>query len=297
MRGLEALAVAVEGLDHPEGVTVAADGTMYAGGEAGQVYRIDLTGGPEAEANAAARSPRATQIASTDGFLLGLCADGNGRLYCCDVGRRELVRVDPATGSVAVHSTGPPDAPFVNPNWPVFGDDGALFVTDSGHWKGDDGSIVRIDPDGGAQTWCRSMTGFPNGACVTPAGDALLVLESTTPALVRVPIRSDGSAGDREVIAELPGTVPDGVTLDTDGNAYVCCYRPDRILRVAPSGDVEVLADDPEGTLLSAPTNGVWLPPDHRRLLVGNLGRWHLTLCDWGGDVVGVPLRYPVLPS
>ena len=32
------------GLDHPEGVTVGPDGLLYAGGEAGQVYRIGAGG-------------------------------------------------------------------------------------------------------------------------------------------------------------------------------------------------------------------------------------------------------------
>ena len=30
------------GMDHPEGVAVGLDGKVYAGGEAGQVYRVDL---------------------------------------------------------------------------------------------------------------------------------------------------------------------------------------------------------------------------------------------------------------
>ena len=30
----------VTGLDHPEGIAVGLDGTLYAGGEAGQIYRI-----------------------------------------------------------------------------------------------------------------------------------------------------------------------------------------------------------------------------------------------------------------
>ena len=33
-----------DGLDHPEGVTVGPDGTVYAGGEAGQIYRVALDG-------------------------------------------------------------------------------------------------------------------------------------------------------------------------------------------------------------------------------------------------------------
>ena len=36
------ISVFVEGLDHPEGIAWGLDGYAYAGGEAGQVYRIDV---------------------------------------------------------------------------------------------------------------------------------------------------------------------------------------------------------------------------------------------------------------
>ena len=274
--GLEICEVFVEGLDHPEGVCVDAGGTIYAGGEAGQVYRIDRD----------KRSP--VVVAETGGFLLGLCADGAGMLYACDVGRREVLRIDPRDGSVDVYSSGTSERPMVNPNWPVFDDAGVLYVTDSGSWKGDDGWIWRIEPDGTTSVWTEETRGFPNGACLTADGSALLVLESTTPALVRVPIEPDGGAGARAMVAPLPGTVPDGVTLDVEGNAYVCYYRPDRIDVVRRDGSVETLADDPEGTMLSAPTNAAWLDGD---LITGNLGRWHLTRVRLG--VEGVAPRYP----
>jgi len=279
--GLGALEVFVEGLDHPEGVCVTRDGVLYAGGEAGQIYRVDI----------AART--VTEVANTGGFLLGLAADAAGLLYCCDVKRAEVVRVDPSSGSVEPYSKGAPARAMVNPNWPVFDEDGNLYVTDSGHWKQNDGCIMRVTPDGETTVWCESSTGFPNGAALSADGRALFVLESTTPALVRIAIAADGTAGAREVIAELPGTVPDGVALDSDGRAYVFYYRPDRIDRVWPDGRVETLADDPEGTMLAAPTNGVWLEPALDRLVVGSLGRWHLTLCDFGAR--GISLRYPSL--
>lgn len=276
--GLESCEVFVEGLDHPEGVCVDAAGTLYAGGEAGQVYRIDV------------EKREAVEVASTGGFLLGMCADGAGRLYVCDVARREVLRVDPRDGTVEPFFAGSDDRPLVNPNWPVLDDAGVMYVTDSGGWKQDDGCIWRIEPDGRARVWTDEARAFPNGACLTAAGDALLVLESTTPALVRIPIEPDGSAGPRAVVASLPGSVPDGVAIDADGNAYVCYYRPDRIDRVAPDGSVTTIADDPEGTMLAAPTNGVWLDGD---LIVGNLGRWHLTRVRLGAR--GVPLRYPTV--
>lgn len=271
---MSAVSVFAEGLDHPEGVTIGIDGAVYAGGEAGQIYRIDPN------------DRSVEQIASTGGFLLGLCSDADGQLCCCDVAKKEVVRL--SGGRLDVYSTGTASRRMVNPNWPVFDDEGNLYVTDSGHWRQNDGCVFRVNNQGTTEVWFEGSTNFPNGACLTAAGDALLVLESCTPALVRIPITPDGRAGKREVIAELPGTIPDGVTIDTQGNAYVCCYRPDRILKVSAEGHVEILADDPEGTALSAPTNAVWL---HGDLLTGNLGRWHLSLVRVGTE--GVPLRYP----
>lgn len=282
MLSLGQVGVLVEGLDHPEGVTVDPDGILFAGGEAGQLYRVDEKTGS------------AEKVADTDGFLLGLCADTAGRIYACDVAARAVQRIDPRTGAVETWSRGAPGRPLVNPNWPVFTDDGTLYVTDSGSWKGDDGCILRITPDSTTTVWTDEVSNFPNGACLTADGRALLVLESCTPALVHVSIGSDGRAGPREVVAELPGTVPDGVTLTEDGTAYVCCYRPDRILAVRPTGEVEVVVDDPEGTVLAAPTNGVWLEPERTRLVTGNLGRWHLSVLEPGG--VGIPLRYGAVP-
>ena len=41
MATLHDLYVIAAPLDHPEGITTGPDGELYAGGEAGQVYRID----------------------------------------------------------------------------------------------------------------------------------------------------------------------------------------------------------------------------------------------------------------
>ncbi len=275
--GLDQITTYAEGLDHPEGVTVDAAGQVYAGGEAGQVYRVGADGAVH-------------QVAQTGGFLLGLCADAAGLLYVCDVGRKALLRIDPATGSVDVYSVGTADRPMVNPNWPVFDAEGNLYVTDSGSWKGNDGCVYRVAPGGRTQVWSTASTDFPNGAALTEDGRALLVLESCTPALIRLPINDDGTAGPRELWAELPGTVPDGIAMCADGSAYVFCYRPDRVVHVAVDGTVTTVADDPEGTVLSAPTNGVWVD-DLTALVIGSLGRWHLARLQT--DRRGIALHHP----
>lgn len=265
--------VVVDGLDHPEGVATAADGTLYAGGEAGQLYRVDVEAGAF------------EQVADCGGFLLGIAVDGDGFVYACNLKLRVVQRVDPRTGVVSVLSEGAPGRPFANPNWPVFDPFGRLLVTDSGSWRGDDGMVVAIEPDGTTTVWTEEVPRFPNGACLTPERDALLVLESLGPSLSRVPFEDGGAAGAAKLVAELPGTIPDGVTVAADGTAYVCCYRPDTILSVAHDGEVSVLVSDPAGTALAAPTNAVWVGD---RLVVGNLGRWHLAALTPGTEPVDV---------
>ena len=279
-----ALSVMVDGLDHPEGLALSPSGHLWAGGEAGQIYRID----PE--------SAEFEEVATTGGFLLGVTVDGDGLVYVCDVKNRQVSRYDPESGELSVYSRGTAERPMINPNWAAFDSAGNLYCTDSGTWKGDDGWIWLIAPGGAARVWSTESSNFPNGCCMAADQRSLLVLESLTPALVRIPINADGSAGKREVLVELPGTVPDGVSLDTDGNAYICCYRPDRILRVDPAGAVEVIGDDPQGTLLAAPTNSAWFGPELTRCACPNLGRWHLTEIEVPG-ARGLPLNHPRLRS
>ena len=278
MTGLDRFRTYADGLDHPEGVAVGPDGTVWAGGEAGQVYRIGADG-------------TVAEVCSTGGFLLGLAVDGDGYVYACDVAQRAVVRVDPDGGGLTTWSTGAPGAPFRNPNFPVFDDAGNLYVTDSGGWQADDGDIKVIRPDGTTEVWSRDVPHFPNGCCLTAAGDALLVVESVRPGVMRVPIDDAGRAGAPEPVCALPGTVPDGIAVDESGGCYVACYRPDRIYYVDAEGRVEVFGDDPQGTVLAAPTNVVFTGPDRRTLVVGSLGRWHLAATEV--EVPGVALRFP----
>lgn len=281
-QGLERFRVLADGLDHPEGVAVGPAGQIYAGGEAGQLYRVGAAGSVEV-------------IAETGGFLLGLAVDGDERVYACDRARSVVTRVDTVSGAVATYSRGTPATPLRTPNAAAFGRDGSLYITDSGTWDGDDGLVFRVAPDGRTKVWTGAVTSFPNGCCVLPDGSALLVVTSTpAPGVVAVPILSDGSAGSPETVVALKGTVPDGIAVTEDGMLLVCCYRPDRIYAVGRGGGVEVLADDPRGTLLAAPTNLAFAGERRERLVVANLARWHLAVADVG--LRGAPVAYPHLP-
>ncbi|HWL44433.1 MAG TPA: SMP-30/gluconolactonase/LRE family protein [Ilumatobacter sp.] len=278
MIGLAEVGVLADGLDHPEGVAWGPDGYVYAGGEAGQLYRVSVDGAVE-------------QVADTAGFVLGVTLDGAGRVYGCDMARREVVRFDPAAGRLETYSVGTAERPLRNPNVAVFDSAGNLYVTDSGTFDGDDGVIFRVAPGGATELWTDAVPRFPNGACLDVDGRALLVVESLLPGVSRVPILADGSAGTPEIVAELPGHVPDGIAIDVNGAIYVGCYRPDRILRISATGAVEMLVDDPRGTTLAAPTNLAFVGSGLDRLAIASLGRWHLGVVDVHAE--GHRLEYP----
>jgi hypothetical protein len=52
-----------------------------------------------------------------------------------------------------------------------------------------------------------------------------------------------------------------------------------------------VVAQDPHGTLIAAPTNVCFVGDRLDHAVSANLGRWHLTWLDLG--LVGAPLNYP----
>ena len=94
-------------------------------------------------------------------------------------------------------------------------------------------------------------------------------------------------------MVHLPETVPDGLVFDMDGNLYVSCYCPDRIYRLSPAYELEILAEEFEGTVMVAPTNIVFCGGERDIFLSANLGRWHITR--YGVKATGVPLHYPMI--
>ena len=275
------ISIYVEGLDHSEGIAWGIDGFIYAGSEIGQLYRIN----PE--------KPEARVFANTGGFLLGIALDGNNNIYICDAGHAVVQKVN-TKGQVRTYATGSLTEPFIMPNYLVFDKQGNMYVCDSGRWKEDNGKIYKISPKGECEVWCRKLKEFPNGLCLDAEGKYLYVAMSLNPPCVsRIVIKPDSSAGLVERVVDLPKTVPDGLAFDKNNNLYISCYRPDVIYKYTNKNKLEILAEDYEGTLISAPTNIAFCGENRSMLLSTNLGRWHLTRYDL--DAVGMPLNYPKL--
>jgi gluconolactonase len=271
------LRLLADGLNHPEGVAWNPfDQLVYAGGENGEIYSVTLQGNVELRG-------------SSGGSLLGLAVDGDGLVYACDSGKGEVARFDPSTGKVQTYARGVGGQPLDTPNVAAFDAMGNLYVTCSG----EDGSpsIVKIPPDGETAIWTLAVPGYPNGCVVSPDGGTLYVVEAHAERIARVPILSDGSAGEPETFAELPDTDADGITMDSEGNLWATLYRPDGIVRIDPDGGAKLMIEDHLASTLDAPTNIAFAGPAEDQAVIANVGGRFLLIGDLG--VKGQTPHYP----
>jgi len=267
------------GLDHPEGLNFGPDGMLYAGGEQGQLYRIDPSTGA------------VNHYATAPGFLmLGVTLDGNGNLYGCSVGRQEVVKVTP-DGKVSTYSSGIPNRTLANPNYSVFDSSGNLYYSDSGDYFSPTGCIYVVRPNGATELFHPGPLHFPNGLAIAPDEKHLYIAQSISPDIIRIPLEIDVKSEKVEVYLRLnDGTVPDGLAFTADNQLIIACYVPDRILLAGRNGHLSILLDDPWAELLNRPTN---VALRDGTLYFANLGGWHIGAVD--SDLEPMPLRYPRL--
>lgn len=244
-------------IDHAEGLAIDSDGAVWCGGEEGQVYRGRLEKEP-------------VLVARVPGRTLGFAVDGQGNAYCCtylvDAG---LYRI---TKGGAVHrvSPGTADRPACTPNHPAFLPSGQLLYTDSGTWGEDDGCIFRVDAGGRTSVADTTCSRFPNGLAVSPDRSRLAVVESTLPGVSELTIEAHGSLGNRTVVLEMPGTVPDGIAYDEAGALLIACWAPNTVF-LFEDGQVTTVVHDPRCFVLNQPTNIAFVPGT-RRLVTANYG-------------------------
>lgn len=255
--------IVVADIDHTEGVAWDDSGMLWCGGEEGQVYRCPPG------------STRPVPLAHLYGRTLGVALDAAGTSYWCDISRPGVYAVT-ADGEVREISRGTPEAPFICPNFPAFLPDGLLFVTESGDYGKNNGYIASITPDGTTRVVNSEAVKFPNGLCISADARTLYVVESTLPGITALTIGKDGALSDYRLVVELPGTVPDGLALDTDGRLYISCWAPDAIFVLLPDGKVETVAYDPERQLINSPTNVAFGGPQMNELYFANCGERHV---------------------
>lgn len=265
----------------PEGMAVDAQGRIYAIViTTGQVMRLDEKGGYELYATV----PSAKL--ATAGYSIGATFDAKGDLYvayfwlgskfhwhndpqqlaCRDSTDQYtgVYKVDARTREVTPVVTKADGWPTCIPDDIAVDSQGNLYVADltlSGIWK--------IRPDRTFTLWsAHPLLQWPpqpytpdragaNDLVIDQAGKNLYVATDGYPAIVRLPIQADGTAGEPELVAQHLAPL-DGIELDDAGNVYVT--EPERNRIIAFSLDGKRMAEIATGDTapLSRPTSLVF---------------------------------------
>jgi len=258
---IESFEIFATGVDHPECIAFDRNGDLWAGGEAGQIYRIT----PDRKVQ---------QITSMGGFCGGLAFSPRDELFVCNPSLG-IVRVKPS-GEFSVFASHAGEHKMICPNYGVFDSAGNYYVTDSGQFRKNNGYLIRFSPEAKGEILAGPF-GYANGLALSADERFLFMVESNTDSVFRFEIRSDGSVSERELYAAECGRFPDGLTLDADGNLYVCCYASDEIWRISAKREKTLFAWDRWAILLGSPTNMAFGGKDFDELYCANLARTTIT--------------------
>jgi gluconolactonase len=258
---LDKFEIFAERLDHPEGLAFDADGNLWAGGELGQIYRINSKG-------------KVRIVATLGGFNLGLTFSVHQQLFVCNFKLPALIQLD-RSGKIICSWERVGRYRLRNPNFSVFDGEGNLYFSDSGEFNRNDGFLFVLRPNGKIEQLLDRLA-FPNGLSLSADERTLFVVQSTTNNVLAVPIVNPGTIGEPRVYASGLHNVPDGAALDAAGNLYVTCYASHNLYRVTPNGAVSLFAWDPQGAMLSSPTNVTFGGAKFDEMYIANLSRWHI---------------------
>ena len=258
---LEKFEIFAEGLDHPEGLAFDDDGNLWAGGELGQIYKIDPNG-------------KNRVVATLGGFNLGLTFSPRQDLYVCNFKLGFLIQLD-RSGKTKRSWERVGRYRLRTPNFSVFDGSGNLYFSDSGEFNKGDGFLFVLRPNGKIEQLLDRLS-FPNGLSLSADERTLYIVQSTKNNVLAVPVLGSGEIGEPRVYAADLDRVPDGAALDAAGNLYVTCYASHNVYRVNPDGKVSLFAEDPQGTMLASPTNAAFGGANFDEMYFANLSRWHI---------------------
>jgi sugar lactone lactonase YvrE len=99
------------------------------------------------------------------------------------------------------------------------------------------GEIILVPPRGPPRVVADGLA-FPNGMAITPDKKTLIVSETLGERLTAFEIAADGTLGKRRVWAHLAGMTPDGISLDSEGAAWVASPVSSAVFRIQEGGRI-----------------------------------------------------------
>ena len=248
----------VDGVDFGEGPRWHDGALWYSDFHQRAVYRVTIDGARTAEYDGLDDRPSGIGWTPDGTFLVVFMTS---RRVMCDRGDGRLVEYADLS-SIAT----------ANCNDMIVDRHGNAYVGNFGFdlearssFQPADLAIVR--PDGSVGVAAPAMR-FPNGCVITPDDTTLIVGQSFGGDYIAFTMHEDGTLTDRRPWAEIPGTAPDGCTLDAAGGIWFSDALGSQVVRVEEGGVV---------------TDRVATPmPTFACMLGGDDGRTLFALCSPG---------------
>lgn len=228
----------VDGVDFGEGPRWHDGRLWYSDFHQASVYTVDADG------------TRTAVLSDLPDRPSGLGWLPDGSLLVVSMTERKLLR-QTETGDLVVHAD-LSDLASWHCNDMVVSAEGFAYVGNFGFDLESRASfqtaeLILVRPDGSAEVAANEMA-FPNGSVITPDGSTLIVGESFSGGYVAFTIQSDGTLSDRRRWADIPGTAPDGCTLDHAGGIWFSDALGSQVIRVEEGGEVTHTVATPQPT-------------------------------------------------
>lgn len=277
------------GVKRPEDVVVARDGTVWMSDQGSACACVRADGGLR-------------RVGTAGGAPNGINMDREGRIVIANFGGPDdgygpLQRLDPTTGTIETLCSELSGRRLFGSNYPLVDSRGRIWCSHSTWGPIDrafadqhDGLIYRVDADGTATVLAEGIA-FANGIALDHDERNLFVCETTGCDVLRYPINADGTLGvptrygpklglSTAEVQHLRPLSPsqrgqlgatDGCGFDQEGNLWVTLPMANKVVAIAPGGDVVTVLSDPEGRMMRSPTNVSWGGADLRDLYIGSI--------------------------
>jgi len=256
----ERLKIMVKGLDHPGAIAIERSGNIWAGGEAGQLYRISPSG-KKVEHMATAGGPVTCLALAPSGTWMAV-GDRAGGLVRLDLATMEMKPI-PEFSGVAGGA--------------CFFPDGRLLVTERSDPK--KGRLLLFDLPDPMRELKVGPLADPCGLALNAECTSLFIACRLMPGILLLPVEM-GIPTRAQPFVKMRNVLPEAIVMDHRSNLYIGCHSPTRIFKVAPDKWVTVHIEDLPMEVLSQPVGLAWTGKGFDFIIAANRGGHHLTSID-----------------